>query len=389
VEVRVEDLFQIAQRHYTSVGGIVVSDLSYQVAACHGVACGGAYVSNPGGSFRALGEMSVIVRVDSQDVSSLDSFIRIWKTIPNQKRVVVAYRELGNCFNDVRRATIINNLDWFGMTEGFENYETGVWEIKTHLPVADLPNNRLPVPVTFPGLENVRKAVQGLQCSFVRVSCFTPIVLNSWLPSVGIILDTQNSFIYVGRLAVLQDLCNVYVTFADSIIISAKVVCQMPQTGYIIIQYDTSLIHCEVRSIDISSKMPITNSLVHFVGMDCMGKIIYTSTKIIDINAADFSANFDRPKERAINIETCLIETELGKTCKGGILVDRKDGVRALWTEFLDDDNVGYFGGLPALYLRSVVHSLRIGKKPGSRSFGIELELITINTARDAKVPEA
>ena len=94
VEVRVENLFDITPKRYVSVAGARFNDLSYQLARRYGVACRGVFVCDPDGSFKDLNDESVIVSVDDQDVPCLDSFIRVWKEIPDQKRVVVTYRRL-------------------------------------------------------------------------------------------------------------------------------------------------------------------------------------------------------------------------------------------------------------------------------------------------------
>jgi hypothetical protein len=54
----------------------------------------------------------------------------------------------------------------------------------------------------------------------------------------------------------------------------------------------------------------------------------------------------------------------------------------------LIDESESFIAGLPALYLQPIIKSLRKAEKPYCRTLGVELEEITINFPRDAKVPE-
>jgi S1-C subfamily serine protease len=313
-EIRVDNLFDITQRHYVSVAGAIFNELSYIMALHYSLACGGVYVCNPGGSFRELGDGSIIVSVDGHYVPCLGEFVRAWKEISNQKRVVVTYRKLGNERNNILTATVINNLNWSSLEEGIECEETGLWKTNKYSAIAELPC--VPMPVTFPPLENAPDMVKGLQHSFVKVSCTVPFFLNLSLQprsSGGIIVNAQNGFICVSRTTIPQDLCNIYVTFADSATISAVVYREIPELGYTIIQYNPSLINGLVKGIDLSSDILANNSRVDFAAINARGKMICTDTKICEFDDLDVEPDFYRPIERAINIEAYFLETTLSR----------------------------------------------------------------------------
>ncbi|KAH8585348.1 hypothetical protein B0O99DRAFT_657340 [Bisporella sp. PMI_857] len=392
VEVRVENLFDITPKRYVSVAGARFNDLSYQVARRYGVACRGVFVCDPDGSFKDLYYDSLIVSIDGQDVPCLDSFIRVWKEIPDKKRVIVTYKRLG-APDILERVTVTNDHHWSTMEEAIVNDETGLWDSKSYSPVAKL--SPVCLPVTFPPLQNVPNFIQGIERSFVEVTCYLPICLNSFFKprrSGGVVLDAKKGLVYVSQVTVPNSLCDISIIFAQSVTISATFFWQSREHGYTIIKYDPALIHGSVQSIDMSSTVLQNNAPIWLVGMNSQGKIRSIATSVIEVGTLDLVASSCCPKERVINTETYIIESALGSSCSSGVLVDVGGTVRALWSCYLDSSDCTqdkyYHRGLPISSLWSVIEHLQMGKQPYCRTLGVELRPITINTARDMKVSE-
>ena len=335
VEVTVENLFDITPKRYVSVAEARFNDLSYQLARRYGVACRGVFVCDPSGSFKDLDDESVIVSVDGQDVPCLDSFIKVWKDIPDQKRVVVIYKRLEVPYF-LERQTVINNLHWSTMEEATENNETGLWDPKNYSPFAELPS--ICLPVMFPSLQNMPTVVQGIERSFVKVSCYPPIRLNSSYPppsSGGIVVDAQKGLVYVSQVTVPHSLCDIFVTFADSGTIPARFYWQSREHGYTIIKYNSSSVDGLVQSIDMSSAFLQNNVSIYFVGMNDDGRFLSIITMSRGWHA-DLIANSCCPKsELSIPRLTPLRLT--GESCSSGVLVHEQmkfvHSGRAIWVD--------------------------------------------------------
>ena len=55
---------------------------------------------------------------------------------------------------------------------------------------------------------------------------------------MGVVIDAEKGLVVISRAIVPYDLCDIYITIADSIIVEGKVVFMHPLQNYAIVRYD-------------------------------------------------------------------------------------------------------------------------------------------------------
>lgn len=394
VECEVEDLHKITPDRFVTVAGGTFHDLSYQQARLYSIAVRGVYVCESAGSFKLENTVSgwIIESIDKRPVPNLKEFIEVMRNIPDRSRVAISYRHIQDLHT---KGTSIVHIDrhWHPkMRMAVRNDESGIWDFSD---LADAIPAKPPVPMeaNFIQLDGISQpAAAEIVRSFVRVACIMPLKLDGYPQSrktgFGLVIDAEKGLVVVSRAIVPNDLCDINITVADSIIVSAKVVFLHPLQNYSIIQYDPSLVKAPVKSAQLSTDYIKQGQETIFVGFNQNHRIVVAKTTVTDITAVSIPANAAAPRYRAINLDAVTVDTGLSAQCANGVLIGEDGVVQALWLNYLGErapgshKDVEYHLGLSAPYLLPVTSKIQAGLTPELRILSMESYVVQMSQAR-------
>ncbi|KAK6819753.1 Pro-apoptotic serine protease [Apiospora arundinis] len=400
VEVQVGDLHQITPDRFVSVAGASFHSLSYQQARLYGVACKGVFVCESTGSFRfeSADNGWMIQSVDQKETPDLDSFIEAMRHIPDKKRVVVTYKHLRDLHT--LNTTIINvDRHWSTkMRLAVRNDVSGLWDFTD---LADALPQETPEcrKGSFIRLQHTsHPAVADLVRSFVHVSCTMPVKLDGFPRNrkwgMGVVIDAEAGLVVISRAIVPYDLCDIWITIADSIVVEGKVVFLHPLQNYAVIKYDPKLVDAPVQSAKLGTEYLTQGAPTTFLGYNRSGKIVHTATTVTEITAVAIPANSGAPRYRATNVDAITVDTNLSGQCGSGVLVDKDGTVQALWLTYLGERSAHssrdeeYHLGLATPTLLPVISQIQRGEVPKLRILSMEFRAIHMAQARVMGVSE-
>ncbi|KAH7030809.1 trypsin-like cysteine/serine peptidase domain-containing protein [Microdochium trichocladiopsis] len=399
VDIDVKNLHDITPSRFLTVAGASFHDLSYQQARLYGVACKGVFVCESTGSFgfESSDHGWMIQSVDQKKTPDLDTFIEVVKQIPDRKRVVVTYKHLRDLHT---LNTTIVNVDRHWATKmrlAVRNDETGLWDFKD---IADPLPQIPPAPQkgTFIELTHTsHPAVADLVRSFVHVNCTMPLKLDGFPRNrkwgMGLVIDADKGLVVISRAVVPYDLCDIWLTIADSIVVQAKVVFMHPLQNYAIIQYDPKLVDAPVTSARMSSEPIAQGASTTFIGYNRSGRIVHAATTVTEVTAVSIPANSGAPRYRATNVDAITVDTSLSGQCGSGVLVDKNGTVQALWLTYLGERSHSgrdeeYHLGLATPTLLPVISQIQQGQRPKLRMLSVEFRAVHMAQARVMGVSE-
>ncbi|KAI1826500.1 Pro-apoptotic serine protease NMA111 [Xylaria intraflava] len=401
VDINIENLHDITPDRFVSVAGGSFHDLSYQQARLYGVACkgGGVYVCESAGAFRIDSAESgwMVQSVDQKKTPDLKTFIEVMKHIPDKARVVITYKHLRDLHT---LNTAVLNVDRHWATKmrlAVRNDSTGLWDFEDiGEPLPSQPPVRR--KTAFIQLEHTsHPAVADLVRSFVRVSCVLPLKLDGFPRNrkwgMGLVIDAEKGLVVLSRAIVPYDLCDIWITIADSVLVQGKVVFLHPLQNYAIIQYDASLVDAPILSARLSTKTITQGMSTTFMGFNRSGRIVHAATTVTEVTAVSIPANAGAPRYRATNVDAITVDTSLSQQCGSGVLVDDEGTVQALWLTYLGERAAGsrdeeYHLGLPTPTLLSVLSQIQQGQIPKLRMLSMEFRAIAMSQARIMGVSE-
>ncbi|KAI8963871.1 Pro-apoptotic serine protease NMA111 [Daldinia sp. FL1419] len=401
IDIQVGDLHAITPDRFVTVSGASVHNLSYQQARLYGVAVngGGVFVCESTGSFRfdSADNGWMIQSIDQKKTPNLETFIDVVKQIPDKKRVVVTYKHLRDLHT---LHTSIINVDrhWSAkMRQATRNDVTGLWDFED---IADPVPPGLPVrrKGAFIQLEHTsHPAVADLVRSFVRVSCTMPLKLDGFPRNrkwgMGLVIDAEKGLVIISRAVIPYDLCDIWITIADSVVVEGKVVFMHPLQNYAIIKYDPALVDAPVLSARLSSENITQGASTTFIGHNRSGRIVHAATTVTEITTVAIPANSGAPRYRATNVDAITVDTNLSSQCGSGVLVDKDGTVQALWLTYLGERSSGsrdeeYHLGLATPTLLHVISQIQQGQDPKLRMLPMEFRPVAMSQARVMGVSE-
>ncbi|KAI8953668.1 Pro-apoptotic serine protease NMA111 [Xylaria longipes] len=401
VDVEVGNLHDITPDRFVTVAGGSFHDLSYQQARLYGVACkgGGVYVCESTGAFRVDSADSgwMIQSVQHKKTPDLKTFIEVMRQIPDKARVVITYKHLRDLHT---LNTAILNVDRHWSTKmrlAVRNDTTGLWDFE------DIGDPLPPEPAVrrkaaFIQLEHTsHPAVADLVRSFVRVTCVLPLKLDGFPRNrkwgMGLVIDAEKGLVVISRAVVPYDLCDIWITIADSVLVQGKVVFLHPLQNYAIVQYDASLVDAPVMSARLSTDNIAQGASTTFIGFNRSGRIVHAATSVTEVTAVSIPANSGAPRYRATNVDAITVDTNLSQQCGSGVLVDGAGTVQALWLTYLGERVHGsrdeeYHLGLATPTLLPVLSQIQQEQIPKLRMLSMEFRAIAMSQARIMGVSE-
>ncbi|KAJ6157927.1 Pro-apoptotic serine protease [Penicillium chermesinum] len=372
VECEVGDLHAITPDRFVTVAGGTFHDLSYQQSRLYAIPTRGVFVCEAAGSFKLENTISgwIIDSVDKRATRTLDEDLHT-------------------------KGTSIVYIDrhWHPkMSLAVRNDETGLWDF-SDLGAPIPAQEQVPRAANFIQLDGVSQpAAAEIVRSFVRVSCTMPLKLDGYPQAkktgFGLVIDAEKGLVIVSRAIVPFDLCDINITVADSIIITAKVIFLHPLQNYTILQYDPSLVQAPVQSARLSSEYIKQGQDTLFVGFNQNYRIVVAKTAVTDITTVSIPANASAPRYRAINLDAITVDTGLSGQCTNGVLIGEDGVVQALWLNYLGErtpsshKDVEYHLGFATPSLLPITSKIGQGIIPDLRILNMESYVVQMAQAR-------
>ncbi|KAF5006006.1 hypothetical protein FDECE_7580 [Fusarium decemcellulare] len=384
-EIEVQDLNEVTPDRFLSVSGASFHDISYQVAQRYNVPCRGVYMCESGPFHSSRRNYMSMQSIDYKDTPDLATLIKVVKEIPDRSRIVVAFRYLWDR-HTLRTAIISFDGHWFSKMRLFKrNDTTGVWDV-------DIIGQALPaVPPTkhsasFTSLQHVpHRAVADVVRSVVHVRYSTPVLLDGQCEreksGMGLVIDADKGLVMVSRNVVPVKLCDIELTFADSILVPGKIEFMHPSHHYVVIRYDPELVDAPVQSATLSTEQISQGASTLFIGHNDSGQMVYTPTTVTRVMPLEQSPP-NPPTCRPINVDRIDIDSSLSAHCSSGVLMTEEGTIQAVWLVHEEGNDEETHFGLSTLNLLPVFNKLSQGIVPSIRSLPVELEAITMIQAR-------
>ncbi|TMW56957.1 hypothetical protein Poli38472_002882 [Pythium oligandrum] len=373
-ELTIQDLHSITPDRYLEIGGGIVHALSYQQARNASLPVGGVYMAQAGHMLLKahLTHPSIITAVDGKPTPSLDEFIRVLSALPNGYRAVLRYFMIRDRHR-IRTAFIMMDRQWFPMQLSVRNDHDGFWysteipdaSAETAVPVS-IPAIA-PAPLSFPGGSALGKK---LLSSLVMVTFDIPYMIDGISSSsyhgVGIVVDAERGFVLVDQNTVPIALGDVLITIAASIEIPAKVVFVHPVHNFSIVKYDPSELGAasHLESAVFAVKPLEVGETSDYIGLSSNWTVVTMKSVVTKIDRLVLR-DFQPPRYKAMNVEVLHFD-RITKSV-GGVFMDDKGHVNALWLSFSYQDGSGrkeVFRGVAVNIVQPIVAQLRQGIIP-------------------------
>ncbi|PVU89276.1 hypothetical protein BB561_005449 [Smittium simulii] len=394
VTCKVQDLHSITPHRYIEVGGGVLNELSYQLARSYSLPVKGVYVASSG---QMLGSAnvwrgSVIISVNHIQINCLDDFANAVSTLKAGSRVPIKYFGLDQQYRE--KIMIMNVVcHWHPLRKATRNRETGLWDyVNLQKPTIDTILE--PQTVLFPPLKKNLSPADQIWTSVVSIDFHIPYLLNGMITTQfygpGFIINREHGFILCDRDTISISTGDVYVTFAHSLVVSAKIIFLHPVYNFSIIQYDPSLIG-ETRVTEIEFAEEYYNGTLRLeqgdpivlvaVGNDqnpVVRRTIISSRSILSTRECA------PPRWRATNIEGVYLEDQ--PSCQGGVLCGEDGKVKSLWLNFSSQDpknkEQSFMAGVDPSIIRPVLETLKLSTLTDLYSLDVELWTVRPAAAR-------
>ncbi|CCH60350.1 hypothetical protein TBLA_0C05520 [Henningerozyma blattae CBS 6284] len=397
INCKVGDLHDITPAKYVEVCGATFNELSYQMARFYGIKAEGVFLSSPSTSFNfdnndRLGW--IIDTVDNRNTPNIATFIEVMKTIPDKQRITIKYHHLTDQHTQHVKSICVDR-HWCSEFRLYErNDETGIWDY-TNIADPIPPEPLKPHSAKFIGIALDNSDISKLSHSLCMVTTTSSIPLDSvsaeTLTTSGLIVDAEHGFVLASRRVIPHDCLDIYVTFADSVIIPANIEFLHPTQNYAILKYDTSLIKADIITPKLSTKRMCRGDKPHFIGFTHNNRLVTSPTTVTDISSVSIPSNLI-PRYRATNLEAISIDCNVSTKCNSGILTDSDGTIRALWLSFLGERQENkekvYLMGLDIVDCIEIIELLKKDIKPKVSIVDAEFGSISILNARIRGVPE-
>ncbi|KDO31320.1 hypothetical protein SPRG_03936 [Saprolegnia parasitica CBS 223.65] len=364
VHLTVQDLHAITPNQFLEVGGCIFHSLSYQQARNASLPVGHVYLAQAGHMLMKahIAQPCIVVSLDGKPTPTLEAFIDAIKDLPNGYRTVMRYF-LTRDRHRIRNALYTRN-DADGLWHRHK-YETPPTPLALQLPAYPA------APLSVPGLNSdldkatFTKLLSSLVMVAFDIPCMIDGISSSSYNGVGIVIDAVKGLVLVDQNTVPIALGDVVVTVAASIETPAKVLFVHPVHNFSIIQYDPALLgDTRLESAELSSEVLQVGDQVDFVGLTSTWTVVAMKSLVTKIDRLVLR-DFQPPRYKASNVE--VIHFDRITKSVGGIFVDSRGLVTALWLSFSYQDEGGrreVFRGMSVDIIREVVDLFHTGASP-------------------------
>ncbi|KAF9090199.1 hypothetical protein BGX27_002319 [Mortierella sp. AM989] len=384
----VQDLHSITPDRFVEVGGGVVNELSYQLAHSYGQSCGGVYVATSGHMLASASawRKSIIVAVNNIPTPNLDAFIYAISTLPDGARVPIRFYTLQKAFKE---KIMIMHVDrhWHKCRVAVRNDKTGLWDF-TDLPPPPPSMPYTPATAIYPTINAALHPASMLMPSFVAIDFHLPFLIDGMKATqfygTGLVVSTNPPLVVCDRDTIPISVGDIFITFANSVIIPGRLVYLHPHYNFVVLTYDSALLaNTPVKAATFSDKPLAQGDACYLVGVGTDQSSVIKKTTVSNVGNIG-TRECSPPRWRAMNVEGIKVDDPVGT--QGGVLCDGEGNVQALWVNYSSQDEKGnditFMSGLDIMNVKTVVEPFMRGEYPKLRALDVEFWTMRIAAAR-------
>ena len=382
----VGDLHAISPDHYLELGGGVLHDLSYQKARTYGLPLGGVFVPYRGYllSNGGLATSAVITEFAGAPTPNVKALAEVLEQVPDGARVPVRWSRV-NDPNRVRLSVIEVDRRWFATQLCTRNDTNGTWPCEA----LDAPDSRVTAPpATVRLAPTTHKVAKKVAPSLVTVDFHVPYrvsgVHGADFRGTGLVVDAEAGLVMVDRDTVPIALGDASIIVGGAVQVPATVVWVHPARNIALLQYDPTLLpDTPLRSAVFATKPAKEGDKTTHVGLDRDHAVAHQSTRVEAIEPL-YMPIPNVPFFRETNSRVVAPSSAAAST--GGVLVDKKGRVQALWASYVDlsgKEPDGFFRGLPVATMQAALDAYHADPTAPWPVLGADLTTIELTRARD------
>ncbi|KAG0083211.1 hypothetical protein BGZ92_010989 [Podila epicladia] len=384
----VQDLHSITPDRFVEVGGGVVNELSYQLAHSYGQPCGGVYVATSGHMLASASawRKSIIVAVNNIPTPNLDTFIQAIGTLPDGARVPIRFYTLQKAFKE---KIMIMHVDrhWHKCRLAIRNDSSGLWDF-TELPPPPPSQPFKPATAIYPTINPALHPAPIIMPSFVAIDFHLPFLVDGMKATqfygTGLVVSTNPPLIVCDRDTIPISIGDIFITFANSVIIPGRLVYLHPHYNFVVLTYDSALLaDTPVKPATFSNKALAQGDECWLVGVGTDQSPVIKKTTVSNVGNIG-TRECSPPRWRAMNVEGIKIDDPVGT--QGGVLCDQDGNIQALWVNYSSQDEKGsditFMSGLDVSAVKTVIEPFMRGEYPKLRSLEVEFWTMRIAAAR-------
>ncbi|KAG0291459.1 serine protease [Linnemannia gamsii] len=384
----VQDLHSITPDRFVEVGGGVVNELSYQLAHSYGQPCGGVYVATSGHMLASASawRKSIIVAVNNIPTPNLDAFVQALNTLPDGARVPIRFYTLQKAFKE---KIMIMHVDrhWHKCRMAIRNDKTGLWDF-TDMPPPPPSKPYAPATAIYPTINAALHPAPVIMPSFVAIDFHLPFLVDGMKATqfygTGLVVSTNPPLVVCDRDTIPISIGDIFITFANSVIIPGRLVYLHPHYNFVVLTYDAALLaNTPVRPATFSNKHLTQGDECYLVGVGTDQSPVIKKTTVSNVGNIG-TRECSPPRWRAMNVEGIKVDDPVGT--QGGVLCDGDGLVQALWVNYSSQDEKGnditFMSGLDVEAVAQVIHPFMRGEYPRLRALDVEFWTMRIAAAR-------
>ncbi|KAF9934424.1 serine protease [Modicella reniformis] len=387
-ELLVQDLHSITPDRFVEVGGGVVNELSYQLARSYGQPCGGVYVATSGHMLASASawRKSIIVAVNNIPTPNLDAFTDAISTLADGARVPIRFYTLQKAFKE---KIMIMHVDrhWHKCRVAVRNDKTGLWDF-TDLPPPPPSQPYAPATAIYPTISAALHPASVLMPSFVAIDFHLPFLVDGMKATqfygTGLVVSTNPPLVVCDRDTIPISIGDIFVTFANSVIIPGKLVYLHPHYNFVVLTYDSDLLaDTPVKPATFSDRPLTQGDECYLVGVGTDQSPVIKKTTVSNVGNIG-TRECSPPRWRGMNVEGIKVDDPVGT--QGGVLCDADGKVQALWVNYSSQDEKGnditFMSGLDVTGVLTVIEPFMRGEYPRLRALDVEFWTMRIAAAR-------
>ncbi|MBX2801548.1 MAG: trypsin-like peptidase domain-containing protein [Myxococcales bacterium] len=393
LDIEVGDLHAITPSSYLEVGRGVLNPLSYHQARNHNLAVQGVYVAVSGYMWATadVPEGAVVTHIDGVEVPDLDALRQELQKKGDGQRIRVRFFLVHERRQPYETVAVMDRR-WYPMLQCSHERSTGLWpcEVSPPPPVSEAPEPAAQLPLTTED-RVARKVARSLVMVEFDIPHPTAGVKDLNYVGAGTIIDSERGLLLVDRDTVPVGLGDLSITFAGSVRVPGRLEYLHPVHNYAVLSYDPALLGgLEVQAVQLAEKGPAEEDKVWLVGLNGDHVVVSQKTRVKHVDHLHMGAS-NTPRVRDSNMVGIWLEEAVDSY--GGVVVDRRGEVVALWASFLDQRQGGErargFYGMPVEFLQPVVGPILEGRTPDYRILGVEVVPLSLAQARDRGLSDA
>jgi S1-C subfamily serine protease len=386
LELPVQDLRAVTPAAYLEFSGGVLHDLSFQLGRSYGIRVSGVFLAGRGYAFARAGipSRAVIRALGAFPTPDLAAFEAALARLPEGARVPVRWVDLARP-ELVQSALLRVDRRWFPVRHCTRDDAAGRFSCRAlEAPPREVArvSETIRIPGGGPGPS------ERLARSFVLVNFDVPYAIDgvhgTSFTGAGLIVDAERGRVLVDRDTVPVTLGDVELVFGGSLAVDGRVVALHPEHNLALVAYEPEQLgETPVESAVLSGDPLEVGDDVWLVTLTKRHERLAREARVerLDTRALPLPS---RPRFRESNLELVRLTENLPGA--GGVVADGRGRVRAIWASFSTRSGrqtTSFFAGIPAEIVRDWLGEEPRDERPGWRSLGVELGVLSLAAARE------